>query len=258
MKYTLILGITYKKYKNPAVVTVSIGNKFIDMFQLEKDFPKIDQSISNIEHRWFNEFDKKNRLLRSRYSKKLWENVPSFFKIYQINDTDVEGNLEIKIDNDNNNFTNGFMKSNSTISLSTVALFPSVLYDNKGEKLIKMCFKLSDGYDKFLARHGRRGTDIDVVNPETSWPVADSFYVKRENEVHEKSGIKDGFWWLGGSFTALFPIGKKHKVKYLRSLRHKQTGFIMATNTTSLFVSSCKSLLNIYNEGQRGNITKKN
>ena len=249
MKYTLVLGIEYKKYKDPAVVTVSIGNKFIDTFQLEKDFAKIDQSISNIEHRWFNEFDKKNRLSRSRNSKKLWENVPSFFKIYQINDTDIEGNLKVKVDNDNTDFTNGFMKNNSVLSLSIVAFFPSVLCNNKGEKLIKTCIKLNDGYHKFLARHdGHSG--IDKLRPESTWPVAESFYVRREDEVYEKSEIKDETWAIGGSFTAEFPIGKKHKVKYLRSLRHKETGFVFTMDPKSLFISSCKSLLNIYNEDQ--------
>jgi len=138
MKYTLILGIEYKRYKDPAVVTVSIGDKFVDTFQLEKDSAKIDQSISNIEHRWFNEFDKKNRLSRSINSKKIRENVPSFFKIYQINDADIEGDLKVKVDNDNTDFTNGFMKNNSVLSLSIVALFPSVLCNNKGEKLINL------------------------------------------------------------------------------------------------------------------------
>ena len=242
MKYTLILGIEYKKYKNPAVVTVSIGNKFIDTFQLEKNFAKISQPLSNIEQHWLNEIAPRV-LTRSR---KFWENVPSFFKIYQIKDTDIEGNLEIKIDNDNNDFTNGFMKNNSTISLSTVALFPSVLYDNKGEQLIKTCFKLSDGYYKFQRRH-----DIDHdIFPNPTWPTAESFYARRENEDHEKSEIKDGNWTIGGSFTAEFPIRKKHRVKYLGSLRHKEIGFIFTTSGQLLFISSCKSLLNIYDEDQ--------
>ena len=255
MKYTLILGIEYKRYKDPAVVTVSIGDKFVDTFQLEKDSAKIDQSISNIEHRWFNEFDKKNRLSRSINSKKIRENVPSFFKIYQINDADIEGDLKVKVDNDNTDFTNGFMKNNSVLSLSIVALFPSVLCNNKGEKLIKTCIKLSDGYHKFLARHsGQSG--IDELRPDPTWPVAESFYVRRKDEVYEKSEIKDENWTIGGSFTAKFPIGKKHKVKYLRSLRHKETGFVYTMSTQSLFISSCKSLLNIYDEDQRSDSTQ--
>lgn len=239
MKYTLILGIEYKKYKNPAVVTVSIGNKFVDTFQLEKNFAKIGQPLSNIEQHWVNEFNA-TRVL----SRKFWENMPSFFKIYQIDDTDIEGNLEIKIDNDNNNFTNGFMKNDSTISLSTVALFPSVLYDNKGEKLIKTCFKLSDGLYTYQKRHD---LDHDTF-PNPRWPTAESFYVRRKNEDHEKSQIKDGNWEIGGSFTAEFPIRKKYKIKYLGSLRHKEIGFIFTTSRQLLFISTCKSLLNIYDE----------
>ena len=255
MKYTLILGIEYKRYKDPAVVTVSIGDKFVDTFQLEKDSAKIDQSISNIEHRWFNEFDKKNRLSRSINSKKIRENVPSFFKIYQINDADIEGDLKVKVDNDNTDFTNGFMKNNSVLSLSIVALFPSVLCNNKGEKLIKTCIKLSDGYHKFRARHsGQSG--IDELRPDPTWPVAESFYVRRKDEVYEKSEIKDETWTIGGSFKAEFPIGKKHKVKYLRPLRYKKTGFVFTMDPRALFISSCKSLLNIYDEDQRSNSTQ--
>jgi hypothetical protein len=245
MKYTLILGIEYKKYKNPAVVTVSIGNKFIDTFQLEKNFAKINQPLSNIEQHWLND----NSILIEKVlwkKRNFWENVPSFFKIYQIKDTDIEGNLEIKIDNDNNDFTNGFMKNNSVISLSVVALFPSILSQNKGEKLMKTCFKLNDGNYKFQRRH-----DIDHdIFPNPTWPTAESFYARRENEDHEKSEIKDGNWTIGGSFTAEFPIRKKHRVKYLGSLRHKEIGFIFTTSGQLLFISSCKSLLNIYDEDQ--------
>ena len=244
MKYTLILGIEYKKYKNPAVVTVSIGNKFIDTFQLEKNFAKISQPLSNIEQHWLNEMNKTKVLSKPI---KFWENVPSFFKIYQIKDTDIEGNLEIKIDNDNNDFTNGFMKNDSVISLSVVALFPSILSQNKGEKLIKTCFKLNDGHSKFQRRHD---IDHDIFHKKPTWPAAESFYARRENEDHEKSEIKGRHWEIGGSFTAEFPIRKKHRVKYLGSLRHKEIGFFFTTGLPLLFISSCKSLLNIYNEDQ--------
>lgn len=257
MKYTLILGIEYKKYKNPAVFTVSIGNKFIDTFTLEKDFPTIDRSASDIEHHWFNYANKwgvgnKTKLItrtRRKGLKKLYEKAPSFFKIYHLNDANVKGNLEVKVDNDNTDFTNGFMKNNSTLRLSNVALFPSVLGLNRGEHLIKTCLKLNKGYYKFLKRQGFDDTqDIKFPTPESSWPVQHTFYVKRANDLYEKSGTKESTWYLGGSFTAEFPIRKKHKVKYLGSSSHKERGFVWATGRESLFISSCKSLLNIYNE----------
>ena len=251
MKYTLILGIEYKKYKNPAVFTVSIGDKFIDTFTLEKDFPTIDRSASDIEPQWFNEANKTKLITRSRRKglKKLYEKAPSFFKIYHLNDANVKGNLEVKVDNDNTDFTNGFMKNNSTLRLSNVALFPSVLGDNRGEQLMKTCLKLHKGYYKFLARQGVDDTtDAIFPTPQSSWPVQNSFYVKRANDLHEKSGTKESTWYIGGSFTAEFPIRKKHKVKYLGSSSHKERGFVWTTGRESLFISSCKSLLNIYNE----------
>jgi hypothetical protein len=249
MKYTLVLGIEYKKYKNPATLTVSIGNKFIDTFKLERDFIKTNQNFSNIEHYWFDKLNKKELLTDPDRTKKLWVDMPTFFKIYQINDDDVKDNLEIKVENSNSDFTNGFMKNNSVISLSIVALFPSVLSQNKGEKLIKTCFKLHEGYYRYLNRYVAK-TSHGKSRKEFTWPTAESFYARRENEEYEKSEIKDRNWSIGGSFTAEFPIREKHKVKYLGSLRHKEKGFCWCLTSETLFISTCKSLLNIYNEDQ--------
>jgi len=244
MKYTLVLGLEYKKYKNPAILTLSIGNKFIDTFKLERDFTKTNQYFSNIDHYWFNKLNKTKLLVDTDKIKKFWKDMPKFFKIYQINDDDIKGTFEIKVENNNTDFTNGFMKNNSVISLSIVALFPSILSQNKGENLMKTCFKLHDGYHTYLKRYNVDGKS----RPESTWPVAESFYVRRENEIYEKSEIKDGTWEIGGSFTAEFPIRKKHKIKYLGSLRHKEKGFVRCVAPETLFISSCKSLLNIYDE----------
>ncbi len=47
MKYLLVLGIAYKKYKKPAEVTVFTGDIMIDSFQLSQDhnITEVDENI---------------------------------------------------------------------------------------------------------------------------------------------------------------------------------------------------------------------
>jgi len=253
MKYFLVLGIEYKFFKNPADITIHVGDKFVDAFRLTRDHPSATNIISQIETQWYNKFGEQSWLSHPWWIKK-WAQVPSLFKVYEIDDSVIEGKLKIKVENSHNDFTNGFMKNNSLIKFSIVSLIKKDLVENRGEKMMKTIVKFGNAMEKF---YKRKGLDYeDRINPpsgsiRTLWLNAPSFWVSIENEKYEKSGVKDMYWWLGGSFTAEFIIKTKHRMKVFAPAGGRiEFGFHDYRLPKICILATCKQLLNIYDEDQ--------
>ena len=251
MKYTLVLGIAYKKYKNPGDIAVYVGGRLIDAFQIDQDVTFVceDTVTSLLDETWYRQLDRTWWLSTVSWPQEL---VPKLFKIYEIEEQDLNCLVEIKVDNSHNDYNNGFMKNNSMIRFPCIGLFPSHFAENRGEQLMRIMKKIVDGEMKHEKRAGRKKHDPTLFH---GWPCVGSFYTKRQNNMHEKDKVVDGYWWIGGSFTAEIPIKTKHKIRYLSSIGAKGTGFLYRT-PSSLILATCKPLLNIYNEDQRSNRTK--
>ena len=263
MKYTLVLGIAYKKYKNPGNIAVYVGGRLIDAFQIDQDVTFVceDTVTSLLDETWYRRLGQTRWLTRLGtnkdhvdYGKGLptHELVPKLFKIYEIEEQDLNGLVEIKVDNSHNDYNNGFMKNNSMIRFPCIGLFPSHFAENRGEQLMRIMKKIVDGEMKHEKRAGRKKHDPTLFH---GWPCVGSFYTKRQNNMHEKDKVLSDQYWIGGSFTAEIPIKTKHRIKYLSSISAKETGFF-GWSLESLILATCKPLLNIYNEDQRSNRTK--
>lgn len=258
MKYILVLGIEYKFFQKPADLTIYIGNKFIDTFRLDRDFGTTN-ILPNIESKWYEKFNKKH-WLTCPMRMLVWGQMPKLFKVYEIDDSAIEGNLEIECKNANTDFTNGFMRNYSLIKFPVVSLFKKDLMENRGEKAMKAIVKFGDAVEKYQKRKGK---DLNEV-PEAPegvfrgrWPTARSFWVSRQTEIYEKSGTRLSDEWLGGSFTAKFNIHKKHHMHVFAPIRgRKEFGFPNDYGHPKvLSLASCTQLLNTYNEDQRSNHT---
>lgn len=243
MKYILVLGIEYKKYKKPAGISLFIGEKFIDRFELHQDYSTATNMSSHLEPYWFDTLYKSHWLIKHRGLRK-WQDMPQFFKIYEIDGDYIKGMLKLQVENSNSNYTNGFIKNSSVMKFTVVSFFPKPFAVNKAEKLTKICAKLDDAYRvRFHKNH------LDThMHERWQWPTVDSFYVKRYDEKFEKSGIKDYTFWIGGDFTIEIPIKEKHKLKYLSSQKHQEKGFPNTNLVEILTILSCRPLLNIYDE----------
>ena len=265
MKYTLVLGIAYKKYMNNANLTVYVGGRLIDTFQIDQDvtFVRQDTVISLLDETWYRRLDRTRWLERIEHLRTEVDNVhttkafgesvdqlvPKLFKIYEIEEQDLNGLVEIKVDNSHNDYNNGFMKNNSMIRFALIGLFPTHFVENRGEQLMRI-MKRFDEYGK-RAKIEREG------NPRfyCSWPCVNDFYVRLQDETFGKNGLRTSSWWIGGNFTVEIPIKTKHRIKYLSLSGAKKTGFF-EWGDHALILATCKQLLNIYNEDQRSNSTK--
>ena len=260
MKYFLVLGIEYKFFQNPADITIHVGNTFIDTFRLDRDFLTAN-ILPHIESKWFPR-DWSYWLTRADQVEQ-WAKMPVLFKVYEIDDSAIEGKLKIKVENSNSDYTNGFMKKSSLIKFPIVALFKKELVRNRGEMMMKALIEFDDRWLFYKRKKGilyKIKMELlhgDLKEKLSRWPNAHSIWISRENEIHEKSAVKDVTWWLGGSFTAEFTIKTKHRTKYLAPVKDtKIVGFPWSGGATNLLLASCSQLLNIYNEDQRSNHTK--
>jgi hypothetical protein len=249
MKYALVIGIGYKKYKRPAEITISIDNKFIDTFQLHDDLPSTDKVVEQLDDTWYKELGFSHWLTGKDWQER-WKDKPRLYKVYLLEQEHINDHLSIKVNNSNSDFTNGFMKKSSMIKFPIIGLVPYNLLKNKGEDLMRRIIKFSLATD-----HGTKL--VKIINGEvarrepTSWPTATTMKVNNRNELYEKNAIKGTDTWLGGSFEITIPIRKKHNTKYLGNTLHKDQkdmGYWVTDRMESLILGSCKQLLNMYNE----------
>jgi hypothetical protein len=304
MKYTLFLGIEFQAYNKPVDLEIRVGGRFIDTFSIQKNlssknftFKLTDKEKSMLGKMRENVVDRH----RSEHHWGLdpdWieqeVTLPTFYKIYELDDSHINGSVEIHVTNSSNNYTNGFMTKDSKVRVTIASILPSHLLEDEGHKLISTAIKLLKGVGKHERRHGaivpyelpqvnlpeilkefynspdnpvykvkhyEKGLDQILTEEKRSsqtdyygrhcWPLAHLFYVKLESEEHEKNGVRDHRWWIGGNCTIIFPIRQKHKTKYIGSWAQKEIGFIFATRPMNALLTACKHLINIYNEDQR-------
>ena len=262
MKYTLLVGIEYKAFRQkPANITISINDRFIDCFTLDKDHGNIPNALPQMYTKWFKESDRSHwidqeiELYSKAKGKRHWQvGLPKCIKVYQLDEQHLNGHLKIKVDNDNSDYTNGFMKNSSLIRMSTIALFPSHMSKNNGEKLLKTMIRFDTAYWLRSWADTPEANRIEEARVRDSglkhnWPLVDAFFVRRDSKDHEHSKESSVQAYIGGSFTAEIPIEKKHKVFFLRSPWAESKGFFLPNNR-SMVIASYKPLLNIYNEDQ--------
>ena len=254
MKYILVIGIEYKKYLNPAKLTLHIGNKFLDTFTLERDYSTTDDMRPRIGQPWFTQLlDSLDDKAASDELSPLWTDAPRplpiFYKVYTLNDYDLEGFFNINVENDNSNYTNGFMTHSSWIKLTIVSLIPMDLISDNGKDFLKTNYRLERGFKKYLRRNNLSEDETLLPNHGLPWPIADYFEVKRKDEKFEKDGVKDHHCWIGGSFVARYPVHVKHKTKYFGRPGEKQFGLCHNfIDLSFLTIAWLGKQLNIYDE----------
>jgi len=124
-----------------------------------------------------------------------WISTPSKLFMYKINDDFLKNKITIQVENDDSNYTNGFLSKFSLLTFHDVFLIPSgLLHENNWRKLSRFRTKYK----------GKEG-----------WPVP---VHPRDIKVKETSNPwKHGFLWYprGGSFTVEIPVCKKYNVTHL-------------------------------------------
>ena len=186
MNYILGLLFEYKRYKHDLVIRIYADDFLIDELRLNKDIELKEVDFAEAE-----------RIISAKvptletYSKSF---IPKKIFLFEINEKYLRRNLTIEITNNNNDYTNGFMKNYSYVSWHKIFLIPACLTND--ENWTKLCRfhdtnRKNNRYPWFPSIQDVR---ITSTNPWT------------EYLLHHKRG---------GSFTIQIPLYTKHNVAHL-------------------------------------------
>ncbi len=226
MKYILILGLFYKKYKKDIRVQVFSGETLIDDIVSDKDIEK--RHIP------------KNDVVGLRAEK---------YFCFEVNGDALSDNITVKCTLHDNNYTNGFMTKTAVARIECIALVPksfvtnfcpysrlkrwgkeqSIYWNNLMEKfgldeafilnsrkdkqyfqVIDLVRKLKSNRIKYKNLKPKQKALIYnyQVNENVAYWPSNPFNIK----LHQDGKVLDARYWLGGEFKAVVPLIRKHGV----------------------------------------------
>jgi len=119
MRYLLVVGFACDVFKQEPQAKIFVGDKFIDEFKISKH----NDAMQN------NSFYVGENALQPTSKKEFAQNLISRLPTLRFYEVDLDQSidsieLEIHIENNDNNFTNGFMNASTFIKLQACYFFP--------------------------------------------------------------------------------------------------------------------------------------
>jgi len=199
MSYILGIGLLYKKYKKNATIRIYIDNNLIETYQLTQNVDPIKIPITIIERikkkftwfnrKWFNHPDTMQNKCK----------IPKFLKLIEIEEEKLTGEVRIEVDNDDSNYTNGFMSKSSLIEPNFFILCPKKLLKNNGQFFFEFQENL---YKKIVSKIEKRYGGHFVnwsEKPRPQWPIPQFFDIvlDRNNKINKikKDSEKQKLWY---------------------------------------------------------------
>lgn len=212
MQYVLGLSFLFKFYRNPANVRIYSENTLLDDISLDQDiklttFDKTKRNYNEpiepypgYDMLYMDNNLEKDLMDPDRFPEKLF--------LYTLEGEQLGQNITLEIQNDNTNYTNGFMTKYSYFVFYTCFLMPvSLLYK-------KYWFKpwRKKGVECWTEDY----TNIQMQDGRGTWPSnLGSAVVERDNH----KGHLDYRQQFGGSFKIKWPISKRFGVHYIGDKR---------------------------------------
>ena len=220
MSHLLCLSFLYHRYRNDAIMRIYSDDHLLDELQLQEDIkPKaIDKSKTSV----YRNLDGPLNFCWIAF-------YPEKFFLFEINELYLRKNIRIEVENNNNNYTNGFMSDYSYIKFNEIFLMPSSLlnYENWKSYLAKPIPSEYDYNEPFpidIRKHHQDQQEFVVKHSTTPWKI-DFFDNPR-----------------GGSFSVEIPVNKKNNIIRLGRY-HPEKKIIY--NYNALYLLSVFNQLNI-------------
>ena len=261
MKYFIVLGLEFKKYQRPAKISITVGKRLIDEFDLDEDIPGSESSDRIGWPDFFDVFCTNHETLSKLKGglSTILNEQPRLFKVYTVDEDYLIDNLVISVVNSNSDYTNGFMKKSSLIRFQVIAMFPESMMKGNSAKLFGTAKKIREA----VITHGKtfKKPTISMMDASSRvcWPAVYGYTPIFENKLTQKENINIGssyLNWYGGTFKIILPIKSKFRLKYLHHNKRGMHGFWQTATDIVTFLSTCQSLINIANEDQRSNNPK--
>ena len=227
MQYVLGLGILCKKYKKNPIIRVFADDTFIDEFEIAHDD----------ETKKFTDISKNLQLGKNHTAK--------HFHLSYIDERHLNSKISIHVQNDDSNYTNGFMSKSTVISFNSTFLIPKHYLDNNCKfyseaydkwhkfKWKVVCESYNLPYDLIAYNYPPKGIKLGKGGKILS-PLPKGVRMKSAQEIMKEQNIKKravywpmvwtGIWnkksirnleftWLGGSGICDLYIKKYHGIR---------------------------------------------
>ena len=229
MEYVLGIGTRLvEKYKKNPNIQIFINGILEDEFELANH--ETITAKTEVTEKWNRglQFSITNTETRIREI-----SIPKTLKFYTLDSNNIkEGKLEIKIENDDTNYTNGFMTKSTLIQMYPVFLLPKPLLNaDLLQRIWKDILLLVD------FKPGFNPTAImpSVENPMLEWPIPSAIKWQNKNIIN--------FEPFGGSGTITYDIVKKHGIYSLVYPGLKPVGLpVFSTNSLAFLTTIANKL----------------
>ena len=219
MSYILGLLFTYSRYKHDAVVRIYADDHLIDELCLSDSINLKALNCDNMPI-----WDQGNtKLHHGEFSRVLI--VPEKLFLFEIEEKYLNSTVRIEVENNHNNYTNGFMTKYAYLNFHRVFLIPKFLMKLENWLVLQERFDTRPQSDQYWPPYGIPVEYLIVKCSLNDW--TEDFL------LHPR----------GGSFTIDFPLYRKHKIIHLvkpkpgRFLAGKKIGEILCAfkllNTTT-------------------------
>ena len=197
MSYILGIGLLYKKYKKNATIRIYINNNLIETYQLTQDINHIEIPTSIIKSfmKKLKRFNHNSLSIPDLIQIKC--KIPKFLKLIEIEEEKLTGEVRIEVDNDDSNYTNGFMSKSSLIEPNFFILCPKELLKNNGQ----FFFEFQENLYKKLVSKIEKDKDFSIRSekPRLEWPIPQFFDIvlDRNNKINKikKDCEKQELWY---------------------------------------------------------------
>ena len=254
MKYYLILGLQVQRYKGSIDISIHSDGILIDQLQIDHS---INQHVP--EYLWTSGGSQLsfNRKINKHYSDlvPLPElvnvdrekdivmyaiNMPEKMFMYEIDDSVLGSEITLTINDQNTNYTNGFMTKSNLFQLCFAMLIPKDFCHKNNWSRINKLFKKFQKYRTSVERN-----DGETFANTVHWPITRFCKIGDNQELIHKH-------WVGGNNKLVLTVYKKFGIYMLWGGTGRPR---VRFNSDFVYVDRVFNLLNMLNEDQRSNHT---
>ena len=197
MSYVLGLSFQYHRYRNDAVMKIYADDRLVDELHLDQDiiFRPVFKSKRSATC----------DLIGPRNSCDV-EFIPEKLFLFELDEEHLNNEIRIAVENDNNNYTNGFMTEFSYINFFNIFLIPDSLMFVQNWRKIE-----------------RIHTPEKKLNNTDNFPTwfSEGNHIVVKNNMNINKNIQDDeiqnqyFCNIGGNFTITLPLNTKHRIRHI-------------------------------------------
>lgn len=206
MSYTLGLLFEYHQYRFDAIVRVYADDRLVDELCLSS---AIESKVVEINKSRFTEY-----LPESVYNRQV--SLPEKLFLFEIDEQHLHDRIRIEVQNDNTNYTNGFMTKFSYLKFRHVFLVPNCLLEHKTWQRLWKRFGAPDPKHHATSRINKQFPNETLPHEIIVRPDIPQVETLSNPTMPNKISFLDHI--MGGSFSMEIPLSKKHGLIHLGRL----------------------------------------